>query len=58
MTALLPRLLTHKELTRELGVKDATGYRIMREAGVVRVGRRVYVTDTAVRDYLKSEDKS
>lgn len=57
-TQALPRLLDRKALADELGVKLATAERIMRHVPKITVGRRVYVTAEAVRDYLKSEAKS
>jgi hypothetical protein len=55
---VLPRLLDRKQLAAELGVKTATAERIMRHCPKLTVGRRVFVTDKAVRDYLSSEAKS
>jgi hypothetical protein len=52
----LPRLLDRKDLARELGVKLPTAERIMRHVPKVTVGRRVYVTETAVRDYLRKAE--
>lgn len=54
----LPRLLDRKELARELGVKLPTAERIMRHVPKITVGRRVYVTETAVRDYLRKVESS
>lgn len=52
MTAL-PRLLDRKQIAAELNVKLATAERIMRHCPVITIGRRCYVTDQAVADYLK-----
>lgn len=57
-TTTLPRLLGRKELAQELGVTLHTAEAIMRRVPKITVGRRVYVTAEAVRDYLKSEAKS
>ena len=58
MTAkTLPRLLDRKALAEELGVAAHTAERIMRKLPKVTVGRRVFVTETAVRDYLKNEER-
>lgn len=54
----LPRLLDAKALAAELGVKPSTAERIMRHVPVISIGRRNFVTDTAVRDYLKAEAKT
>ncbi len=54
----LPRLLDRKAVARELGVKLATAERIMRGCPKVIIGRRVYVTDKAVADYLSSEART
>lgn len=54
----LPRLLDAKQLAQELNVKAATAERIMRNVPVISIGRRNYVTDAAVRDYLKAEAKT
>ena len=58
MTQTLPRLLGRKDLARELGVALHTAERIMRQVPKVQVGRRVYVTDAAVRDYLRKVESS
>ena len=55
MSAALPRLLDRNALAAELGVKHATAERIMRAVPKLTVGRRVYVTDTAVAQFLKTE---
>ena len=49
----LPRLFDRRALAAELGVKLPTAERIMRALPKVTVGSRVYVTETAVLDYLK-----
>lgn len=54
MTATtLPRLLDRKQLAERLGVNLPTAERIMRGCPKVTLGRRVFVTETAVADYLK-----
>lgn len=58
MSAALPRLLDRKSLAAELGVKLATAERIMRQVPKLTVGRRVYVTDTSVRDFLQREART
>lgn len=59
MTATaLPRLLGRKELAEELGVTLHTAERIMRHVPKITVGRRVYVTDASVRDYLRKAESS
>lgn len=50
----LPRLMDRKQIAAELGVKHATAERIMRHCPLITIGRRVYVTDTAVAEYLKA----
>lgn len=57
MTAL-PRLLDRRQIAEQLGVKLATAENIMRGCPKITVGRRVYVTDRAVADYLKSKEKA
>ena len=57
-TKTLPRLLDRKALTAELGVALHTAERIMRHCPKITVGRRVYVTADAVRDYLSKEAKA
>ena len=54
----LPRLLDREGLAGELGVALHTAERIMRRCPKITVGRRVYVTAEAVRDYLSKEAKS
>lgn len=57
MTAApLPRLLDRRDIADRLGVKLATAERIMRHCPKVKLGRRVFVTEQAVRDYLKSAE--
>jgi hypothetical protein len=55
-TQTLPRLLDRKSLAAELGVKLATAENLMRKLPKVTIGRRVYVSETAVRDYLKNAE--
>lgn len=55
MTATLPRLLDAKTLATELGIADSAAWRMMRHIGVTPVGRRYFVTDEQVRDYLERE---
>lgn len=52
---VLPRLLDRRQIAAELGVTLAGAETIMRGCEKVRVGRRVYVTETEVRAYLKRE---
>ena len=52
--ASLPRLMDRKQIALELGVTLHPAERIMRHVPKITVGRRVYVTDAAVRDYLRS----
>ncbi len=58
MTTTLPRLLDRKGIAAELGVPLPTAERIMRHVPKVKVGRRVFVTDEDVRDYLKKAANS
>lgn len=52
----LPKLLDRKQIAAELGVKVATAEAIMRDCPKITVGRRVYVTDTALAAYLKKKE--
>ena len=52
--APLPRLMDRKQIALELGVTLHTAERIMRHVPKIPVGRRIYVTDVSVRDYLRS----
>lgn len=54
----LPRLLDRKTLAEQLGVKLPTAERIMRHVPKVTVGRRVFVFESDVADYLKNEAKT
>lgn len=57
MTAkALPTLLDCRQLAERLNVKRATAETIMRSCPKITVGRRVYVTETAVAAYLKSRE--
>jgi plasmid maintenance system antidote protein VapI len=49
----LPKLMSRKDIAESLGVKLATAETIMRGSNPITIGRRVYVTDQAVADYLK-----
>ncbi len=53
----LPRLLDRKQIAAELNVKPATAETIMRHLPLIKVGRRVYVTDQALAEYLKGAAK-
>lgn len=53
MSETLPRLLDRRQIAAELNVKLATAERIMRGCDVITIGRRCYVTDKAVADYLR-----
>lgn len=53
VTTQLPRLLDRRQIANELGVKLATAERIMRHCPTITVGRRVFVTETEIRAYLK-----
>lgn len=53
MSTTLPRLLDRKSLAERLNVKPATAERIMRHCPKITLGRRVYVTEAAVADYLR-----
>lgn len=55
---VLPRLLDRRQIAAELGVKLATAENIMRHCPKITVGRRVYVTDAAIRDYLTKEERA
>lgn len=55
MNTTLPRLLSRRQIAEELGVKLATAETIMRHLPLIKVGRRVYVTDQALAEYLKRE---
>ncbi len=57
MSATLPRLLDRRQIAEELGVKLATAETIMRHLPLIKVGRRVYVTDQALAEYLKGAAK-
>ena len=55
----LPRLLDRRQIAEELNVKLATAENIMRHLPIITIGRRCFVTDRAVADYLKkAESKS
>lgn len=58
MTATLPKLLGRKELAEMLGVRTATAENLMRKLPKVKIGRRVFVRDSDVLDYLSKEAKS
>lgn len=57
-TAQLPQLLDRKQLAERLGVNLPTAERIMRGCPKINVGRRVFVTDAAVADYLKRAESA
>lgn len=52
----LPRLLDRKEIAARLNVNLPTAERIMRGCPKVKLGRRVFVTEQAVADYLKRSE--
>lgn len=54
----LPRLLDRRQIAAELGIKLHTAERIMRSCEKVRVGRRWFVTEPELRDYLRREARS
>lgn len=54
----LSRLLDRRTLADELGVKLATAENLMRKLPKVQIGRRVFVREEDVRDYLKSAARS
>lgn len=58
MSTTLPRLLDRKQIAAELGIKLASAETIMRHCPKVTVGRRVYVTDKALADYLRYRESS
>ncbi len=58
MSAALPRLLDRKQIAAELNVNLSTAERLMRNVPKVWIGRRVFVRDTDVADYLKRETRS
>lgn len=58
MSEKLPRLLDRKQIAAELGVKLATAERIMRHCPLITIGRRVYVTDDSVAQFLRKEAKT
>jgi hypothetical protein len=58
MSATLPRLLDRKTLAAELGVNLSTAERIMRKVPKVQIGRRVYVHDADVKNYLRRATSS
>lgn len=55
-TETLPRLLDRKAIADRLGVKLATAERIMRGCPKITIGARVFVTEKAVADYLRSRE--
>ena len=54
----LPRLLDRKQIAAELNVKIATAETIMRHCPLITIGRRVYVTDHAIADYLRKAEST
>ena len=58
MSTDLPRLLDRRQIAELLNVKDATAERIMRHCPLIKVGRRVFVTDQAVADYLNKSART
>ncbi len=58
MSGPLPRLLGRKELAAELGVSKTAAEAIMRRCPLIKVGRRIYVTDAdASRAILRMREK-
>jgi len=57
-TKTLPRLLDRRTLAEELGVTLASAENLMRKLPKVSLGRRVFVCEPDVRDYLKREARS
>ena len=56
MSAALPKLLDRKQIAAHLGVKLSTAEALMRDCPKITVGRRVYVTDTALAACLKKKE--
>lgn len=56
-TDTLPRLVDRKTIATELGITNSSAERIMRQIDKIKIGRRVFVLEDDVRDYLKSEAK-
>lgn len=52
MTATLPRLLDRRQIAEELGVTIHAAEQVMRHCNLIRLGRRVYVTDTDAKAAL------
>lgn len=52
----LPTLLNRRQIAERLNVKLATAETIMRGCPKVQIGRRVFVTEKAVADYLRRHE--
>lgn len=53
MSTTLPRLLDVRQIMVELNVKRATAERVMRECEPIQIGRRYFLTDEQILNYLR-----